>query len=468
MAPLLEDPRLRQTWNSISHNAETVTETAATGIWQFLHNYINPCFVSIGESLDSCTTACFPNREERHRRARDRTRGRAEYSFDFYDDWDDDIQNSGGGLLGWGNDELDRLLAGSGSHSHGSNEQPSGRKRKMSYGTRRSNKRKGTIDGLPDPTVIPSTSAIGFLQRLPFKFGSTLRYKPSAADLQDHPGAHRAELFNNDEIEPLIENEHGDTDDNEAANAIKTRERSTTQSSGETSDSFRSRGDLFPSDDEADAVPLPDEFAISLTGRSVADDRSSGSRTKLGKGKGRDSASQLSRTRSRASHSSNRSLATMGEPSPLTRVISTSSFPDDNEGQTLSDLEHEEEQALRDEEEELRRKREAASRLAAKRGLSMTDAPASRADGAEDAIEPDYFTTTDMSGRTTSVLQDTTSSPLESPRAVQESTSEEPVLEQSISEVSGSDTMAAAASQTNAETPVSPEPTFVPARLPKF
>ena len=462
MAPLLEDPRLRQTWNNISHNAETVTETAATGVWQFLHNYINPCFVSIGESLDSCTTACFPNRDERARRARERTRGRAEYSFDFYDDWDDDIvAGGGGGLLGWGNDELDRLLVGSGSRNHGSSEQPSGRKRKMSYGTGRNRKRKGTIDGLPDPTVIPSTSKLGFLQRLPFKFGGTLRYKPSAADLQDHPGAHAPELGSSDEIEPLIENEHGVDDDDEAGNAIRTRDRSSTQGSGETSDSFRSRGDLFPSDGEDDAVPLPDEFAISLTGRSQGD--ASSSRTKLSKGKGHESTSILSRTRSRTSHSSGRSLAAMAEPSPLTRVFSIGSNLGDDEGQTLSDLEQEDERVRKEEEEELRKKREAASRLAVKRGLSMSEATGAggSAEQGEETKEQEYFTTTDTFGNTTIDAGSGPDAEENENGSVQEDS------EHQQSTPSASDA-APATSETNAATTDSHESSFVPARLPHF
>ena len=94
-------------------------------------------------------------------------------SFDFYDDWDEDIGASSGGLLGgWGNDELDRLLAGSGSHSGPSDgvDPPPRKKRGMSYGTRGNRKNLE-----PDPTIIPSTSALGFLGRLPFKLGGTLR-----------------------------------------------------------------------------------------------------------------------------------------------------------------------------------------------------------------------------------------------------------------------------------------------------
>ena len=103
MAPLLEDPRIRQTWNQISQNAESATETAAAGIWTFQHTYLNPCFSSISQSFQACTSQCFPDRDERARRLRERgrTRGRAESSFDFYDDWDiDDRAGSGGGLLG--------------------------------------------------------------------------------------------------------------------------------------------------------------------------------------------------------------------------------------------------------------------------------------------------------------------------------------------------------------------------------
>ncbi|KAG4439364.1 hypothetical protein IFR05_005176 [Cadophora sp. M221] len=369
MAPLLEDPRYRQTWNQFSQNAENATETAAAGIWTFQHRYINPCFSSIASSLEQCTAPCFPDREERARRIRERgrTRGRAELSFDFYDDWDEDDGGNSGGLLGgsWGNDELDRLLAGSGSHSGpstGVNQAPR-RKRGMSYGTRG---RRKSLE--PDPTVIPSTSALGFLGRLPFKLGGTLRYKPSAADLQDHPGAQRSE-FSDEEGEPLI------PDDQSEDGGIKrkghNRNRSSTASSGETTDSMRSRGDLFPSDGEDDAVPLSDEFAMVLERRmtnTTTDDRSSG-KTKVGKGKRPSGSRTVSRTMSRTTQSS------QSRPS-IHRTSSTSlpQTPDlQNSGMvetpSLSDLQHEEERIWHEEEMEVERKRQAAVKLAVERGL---------------------------------------------------------------------------------------------------
>ncbi|OBT70484.1 hypothetical protein VE03_00073 [Pseudogymnoascus sp. 23342-1-I1] len=380
MAPLLEDPRIRQTWNNISHNAETATETAAAGIWSFVHDYINPCFVSMGESVEQCTTQCFPDREERARRLRerDRARGRAEYSFDFYDDWDDE-EAANGGLLGWGNDELDRLLAGSGSNSHGPDEQPSGRKRKMSYGTRRTPKRRGTIDGLPDPTIIPSTSALGFLQRLPFRFGGTLRYKPSAADLQDHPGAHRAELGDDAEAEPLIDEEHSDDSDGGDIIIKKTRPRSSTTASGDTSDSFRSRGDLFPSDGEDDAVPLSDEFATTLGRRgtlTTLEDHSSVKTRNSSKGKSRERSLVMSRT---ASHSSKLSLIVPGSKfDELAGQPSDRPKEDGSNIPPLSELEQEEERLRQQEEAELQSKREAAIKLASERGLSISELQPSR------------------------------------------------------------------------------------------
>ncbi len=373
MAPLLEDPRIRQTWNQISQNAETATESAAAGIWTFQHRYINPCFTSITAAFHECTGHCFSDRDERARRLRDRgrTRGRAELSFDFYDDWDEDEGMGNRGLLGgWGNDELDRLLAGSGSHSGGTEgvDQAPKRKRGMSYGTRGGRK---SLE--PDPTVIPNTNALGFLGRLPFKLGGTLRYKPSAADLQDHPGTMRAE-FRGEEGEPLISDDH--SEDERPTAKGHNRNRSSTASSGETSDSFRSRGDLFPSDGEDDAVPLSDEFAMVLERRmtgSAQDDRSS-AKTRSSKGKRPSGSRTVSR---------NLSKTAVASPSQIRpsigghRASSASSLirnpdivnPDIVEAPSLSDLQAEEDRVRQEEEIELERKRQAAIKLAVERGL---------------------------------------------------------------------------------------------------
>lgn len=374
MAPLLEDPRIRQTWNQISQNAELATETAAAGIWTFQHTYITPCLSSIAEGFEQCSGSCLGDRDDRARRMRERgrTRGRAELSFDFYDDWDNnDGAGSGGGLLGgWGNDELDRLLAGSGSHSGPSEDQAPGRKRGMSYGTR-----GGRKNLEPDPTVIPSTSALGFLGRLPFKLGGTLRYKPSAADLQDHPGAGKSELRDEEEEgEPLISGE--ESGEEWPRRKGHTRNRSSTASSGETSDSFRSRGDLFPSDGEDDAVPLSDEFAMVLERRMMntgVDDRSSGM-TKISRGKRPAGSRTMSRNLSRTTQSSQSRPSIAGHQASSGASLPPTSdmpSPDMVETTSLTDLQAEEQRVRVEEDEEVERKRQAAARLAVQRGLTV-------------------------------------------------------------------------------------------------
>ncbi|KAJ9630525.1 hypothetical protein H2203_001048 [Taxawa tesnikishii (nom. ined.)] len=303
------DPRFRRTLNEISQTIESANESAQENIFTFSHRYLTPCFSS-------------------RTRRRGRSYGRAELNFDFYDDWDDDENDA---LLGWGNDGFDRLLAGSGN----TNTQP-GRQRGMSYGTRRdkSGRRKSAVqphDGGADPTIIPSTSYFGFLGKLTGKVGGKkgLRYKPSAADLQEHPGAF-AEL----------------------------------------------KGDIFPSEDELDdAVPLDDEFAMVLerrtTGSGLNDESSSG-RGKRGKRPNAGSRMSTRTMSSRSTRTSHRaSRATSGSPTPE-RIIDG----DANTVPSLTELKQEEERAQQEEEADIARRREAAKRLALERGLSTSDHPA--------------------------------------------------------------------------------------------
>jgi len=226
----------------------------------------------------------------------------------------------------------------------------------MSYGT--SGRRRKNPD--PDPTVIPSTSALGFLGRLPWKLGGTLRYKPSAADLQDHPGGIRADALDDEEREPLIGGEH--SEDERTTMKGHNRQRSSTTSSGETSDSFRSRGDLFPSDGEDDAVPLGDEFAMVLERRltgSAADDRSSG-KTKSSKGKRPSGSRTTSRNLSRTTESSNQARPGLGgrrisSGASLLHYADTDS-PDMVETPSLTDLQQEGERIRVEEDDELEAK----------------------------------------------------------------------------------------------------------------
>lgn len=417
MATFLEDPRLRQRWNQISHNAEAVTENAAAGIWTFQHRYINPCLSSLGDAVEPCIAPCFGDRDDRARRARARehprvngsSSRRAEYTFDFYDDWDDDDEllasggygaggglggaaaGGGGGILGgWAvggshsgtssrGEDWERLIGGSGVARKGGGggggiggvadamiaDQPK-RKRGMSYGTRGSGTRRKTGSDEEDPTIIPSTAPLGFLGRLPWKIGGTLRYKPSAAFLQDHPGA----AAHPDENQPLLDSD-GDEDLHPQVTA-HTRKRSGTSGSGATSDSYRSRGDLFPSDGEEfeDAMEIDDEFAMAL---ERVDDRAS-SNTRSSKGKRPAGSRRISRTVSATTLSTSTSKSSL-------RARRTSAEPGQNLEDSIhslltpsiNDLQREEEEVERLEDQEVARKREAAAQLARDRGLSTGD-----------------------------------------------------------------------------------------------
>lgn len=311
----------------------------------------------------------------RRRRERERTHGGAEYSFDFYDDW---YEEENGGLLGnWGNEDWDRLLAGTGSqrrHPTGEATEQPRRKRGMSYGTKGGRRKPSNHD----PTIIPSTQPIGFLGKLPWKVGGTLRYKPSAADLQDHPQRH-----GEGEGEPLLVSD----DESGFGDLPVTRKRSGTAGSGDTSDSYRSRGDLFPSDGEGeeDAIALDDEITYDMVRK---DDRSSGQsgsgRSARGRSKGKRPVGLAgSRTVSRTV--SRTTLGSVASRDSLQMGRRSSSFPatpDIDDVPSMQDLHQEEHKLQEAEDEEAARKKEAAVRLAIEKGL------ASRTPGIEAVPEP--------------------------------------------------------------------------------
>lgn len=233
----------------------------------------------------------------------------------------------------------------------------------MSYGTRGSRKKTGAND----PTIIPSTQPIGFLSKLPWKMGGTLRYKPSAADLQDHPLKHETTGNQNPETEPLLVSD----DESDYGQRIVPRKRSGTSGSGDTSDSYRSRGDLFPSDAEGeeDAVPLDDEVTYDM----VRNDRNSGKsgrsdKTRSSKGK-RPAGKLASRNVSRTTLASNSSADSLQLRRTSSSLVMT---PDAERVPSLKDLDVEEQQLGEEEDGEVARKKEAASQLAASMGIGVS------------------------------------------------------------------------------------------------
>lgn len=364
------DPRFRRTLNQISHNLESANESAQVGLFSFSQFYLKPCFASITNCMQACTEPCCPGNDERvrNRRRRGLSRGRPELNFDFYDDWDEDENDA---LLSMGNDELDRLLGG----GQITDRQP-GQQKTMNYGSQaegRAGRARGKsavqpYDVGPDPNVIPSQSAFGFLSKLPFNIGTKgLRYKPSAADLKErHPrtkGKGAAQ-----KKDTMVE------EDEENEGETHGRHRSGTTSSLQSHDSYSSRGDIFPSDDE-DAVALDDdEFTFVLERRTTGqDDNNSGS----GKARGSKRPSN-SRTSTRTQSSkSTRTRGSLARQESRASNLSTAKSSDSDmvEVPSLATLRQEELMVQEEEETRIEQNRQAAQRLARERGLSAPDSP---------------------------------------------------------------------------------------------
>ncbi|MCJ1247452.1 hypothetical protein MMC30_004666 [Trapelia coarctata] len=380
------DPRVRQTLNRINSTLESANLTTQASLYSFTQAYITPCLSSITTCLEASCYPCFGARRDVERRLRNRsrmgrstTRGRPELVFDFYnDEWDEMEDGEGAGLLGgWGNDELDRLLAGSGGGRGGGGSEQPGRKRTMSYGSRGGRRKSMTGPGKGgevDPNIVPTSSMFGFLERLPWKIGGRgVKYKPSAADLQEHPGRK-----NRDESEALLEDSEGE----EAVRGHQ-RKRSGTTSSKSTTNSFSSRGDLFPSDDEDDAVPLDDEFTMALTRKSTnqGSDEAASGRTR---GK-RPSTSQMSMTTASSKETKNTGDKKRRTSTSSDRVDSGASEPD---LPSMEELRLEEERVRLEEEAEVEKKRQSARQLALERGLAA-DNPQNTATAASEEPPPE-------------------------------------------------------------------------------
>ncbi|KAI5847020.1 hypothetical protein BZA05DRAFT_438113 [Tricharina praecox] len=233
------DPRIRQT-STISRPRLSPPSKMRAPAAHLHKSYLEPSKTTI-TTTTTITTATA-------------RRSAASFPFAFYDydDYDSDSdERASRGFLAWGTDELDRLLAGSGSQS------PTTRNERMFYGAVNDASgpsgllRKSTHPGGvgPDPTVIPGTNMFGFLSSFGFR-GKGMRYKPSAANLQEHPQRSTADM--------TYTRGHG-------------RQRSGTESSlASQGDSLRSRMDLWPSEDEDDAVVIGDDaFPRSSDGEST-------------------------------------------------------------------------------------------------------------------------------------------------------------------------------------------------------
>ena len=381
------DPRIRQTINRLTETLETANLNTQASLFSFSESYVQPCLNSLSTCLESSCYPCFGARRDRARaRQRHLSRGgarRPELVFDFYnDEWDEEEGETSGLLSGWGADELDRILAGSGS------DQPR-RQARMNYGTRGVGARRrsiGTKSGEVDPTILPGSSMFGFLERLPWKIGGRgVRYKPSAADLQENPGGRKG--LDEAEGEALLEDSEENVESADAQDDRKThrRIRSSTNASQTTTNSLSSRGDLFPSEDEADAVPIDDEFAINLGRRSTNESAS-------GKSRARRSATSRTTAASKDTRSVKSGDGAGSNASVDTPSVEEASAALENGLPTMEDLKREEEDVKKLEQEEVDRKRAEARRVALERGLVAEE------DEEEEEVAPTSATTEPRTG----------------------------------------------------------------------
>ncbi|KAL8843517.1 MAG: hypothetical protein Q9170_000021 [Blastenia crenularia] len=355
------DPRIRQTLNQISQTVDSAQYTTRASLFTFHQAYLAPCLSHLSNCAEASCVPCYtcitnaassshPS-DTTARRRKGRRRGREELSFDFYDDWEAQEEE------GWGNDELDRLLAGNdyftSSAGVGGDGQP-GRRKGMNYGGIAS-RRKFAEDDM-EGNMVPKSSMFGFLERLPWKIGGRVRrYKPSAADLQDvGEGSRKPRLHGEDE--PLISESESGEEGRKKTGGQHRRKRSGTVGSKDTTTSLSSRGDLFPSEDEDDAVPLGDEFAMVLARRTTQGTMSEGE----GKGK------------SRAPSARTKSSKSTGSLRKKGRRVSDES-KEVVEVSSVVDLKEEDERLKVEEEEGIQREREIARRLAAERDLLDAD-----------------------------------------------------------------------------------------------
>lgn len=142
------------------------------------------------------------------------------------------------------------------------------------------------------------------------------------------------------------------------------RNRSVTQSSRGTSNSLSSRGDLFPSDEEEDAVPLDDEFAFTFTrrGTGLESDDQSAAKSELTKS---GSASSLGGASSKKNKRKNKRRTKRFSSPPGAKIVQSIDTP------SMADFKSEDQRAALEEEAAIESRRLAAQELALSRGLDV-------------------------------------------------------------------------------------------------
>jgi hypothetical protein len=178
--------------------------------------------------------------------------------------------------------------------------------------------------------------------------------------LQENPGGVRK---HEGETDPLVE--VSDEDAGLRKGVDHGRKRSGTAGSQSTTNSLSSRGDLIPSDEEADAVPLDDEFAMILARRTTnaaSEDQSSGKASSKRPNVSRASTRTTSSKSAKSRKSSSKKSDEPSEPAVIEQV----------DVPAIVDLHKEEDQVHLEQEMDVEQKGNAAQELATDRGLASS------------------------------------------------------------------------------------------------
>jgi len=174
-------------------------------------------------------------------------------------------------LLGWSSDQDDDGEGiGRNARGYGATAGPD-RQRRMGYSTREQRMVYGKSRTVEKHNNLDEgRGGMTFLRLWGKRLGLGRRdvpYRPDVAGLQNNPGRSHRQGSESEEGRSI-------TDESEASyqgqrSRKSGRPRRNTAGSGRTNDSLSSRGDLFASDDEEDAVPLDDGFAVVLERRTT-------------------------------------------------------------------------------------------------------------------------------------------------------------------------------------------------------
>jgi len=246
------DPRIRRALDNLSQTLETANDRTQENIYTFTETFVTPILRSLTDcivaSTSLCTSCCPGSAEGFKRWPTVQSRGRAEFAFDFYDDWDEE--------------ENDPLLefAGNTETLFASRQVALDQTMDYSIGSRFHHRRPGDHRA---SMVISSPGYFGFLSRIPSRFRKPVSCNPSLADLGSTRSS-RSNVHDTVREQGPLDQDEGLIEHTPSLRRHK-RSRSATEASCHTTASMSSRGDIIPSEDEMDdAVPLDDEFASNL------------------------------------------------------------------------------------------------------------------------------------------------------------------------------------------------------------